>query len=306
MNKRNKITKVSILFALILALAFANIGNQKSLAAAQIRLVIDGKDVTASAIPVIENDRTLVPIRVIAEELGAKVTWNEKDRTVLINKDSVSILLRIDSHLIEYQNNGKIYSLSDVPPKIIKDRTFVPLRLVSNALGIGTEWAGAKRVVYVDSQQTTIFTPFFDMEILGVNPGQVITGKTDLQISLPNIDLKNATEIKYLLLDPKTAQGIVVGRGSVLNAKYTWIPSLQHSGERVLVAAIYDAKGNFIAGDSIPVDVNINPNVSLTGVSQGQTVSGTVSFGADVNFVASYIKYEITNLVDYSKRQNVW
>lgn len=296
MNKRNKIIRTTLLLALILALAFSNLGSQSLLAAAQIRLVIDGKDVTSSALPVIENDRTLVPIRIIAEQLGAKVTWNEKDRTVLINKDSISILLRIDSHLIEYQNNGKIYSLSDVPPKIINDRTFVPLRLVSNALGIGTEWAGANRVVYVDSKKTATFTPFFDMKILGVNSGQVITGKTDLQVSLPNIDLKNATEIKYLLLDPETAQGIVVGRGSVLNAKYNWIPNLQQNGERVLVAAIYDEKGNFLAGDSIPVFLNINPKVSLTGISQGQTINDTVSLGADINFVASYIKYEITNL----------
>ena len=75
-----------------------------------------------------------------------------------------------------------------------------------------------------------------------------------------------------------------------------WTPHLRDNGKKVLVAAIYDSKGNFLSGDSIPVNVNVIPKVSLTGVENGQVLNDKISLGADVNFVASYVKYEITNL----------
>ena len=52
----------------------------------------------------------------------------------------------------QYQDSENRYALIDVTPKIIDSRTFVPLRLVSNALGIGIEWDEEKEVIYVDSK----------------------------------------------------------------------------------------------------------------------------------------------------------
>ncbi len=260
-----------------------------------IRLTVDGKDVTATAMPVVKNGRTLVPIRVVVEQLGAEVFWNENDRTVLIAKDNGSIKLKIDSRLVQSDNSGKQYFLSDVAPIIINSRTYVPLRLIGNMLGIGVDWSEAKRLVSVDSGKPASFVPFFDMQILNISHGQTITETTILQISASEQIAKNAKEIKYILLDPDAYKGDVIARGSRIDGQYSWIPNLNQKAERVLIAAIYDSNGKFIAGDAVHVKVNIVPKVSVKGVVQGQTITGAISIGADLNFVASYIKYEILN-----------
>lgn len=275
---------------------FIQLPGPEALATNEPRLLLDGQNITAIAEPVIQDDKILVPICVIAEKLGAEVNWNKEEGTVFIKKDNTSVLLRIDSHLVSYQKDEKTYILSDVPPMIINERIYVSLNLVRNSLGIEAYWDADNNSILIDSSKPVDIESFFDIKISSVNSGQVITGRTDLQIELPNEESTNAVEIKYLLLDPNTAKGTVIARGNQLTSKYPWIPNLQESGERVLVAALYDSNGRFIAGDSIPVYVAVIPEVSLTGLTQDQIITGTVSIGADTNFVASYVKYEITNL----------
>ncbi|MFT9496598.1 copper amine oxidase N-terminal domain-containing protein [Anaerosolibacter sp.] len=49
-----------------------------------IKLIINGEDITSSAQPTIIDGRTLVPARALAEKLGAKVEWDEKNRAVIV------------------------------------------------------------------------------------------------------------------------------------------------------------------------------------------------------------------------------
>jgi len=160
----------------------------------------------------------------------------------------------------------KTYNLSDIAPQIIGDRTFVPLRLVSNALSVGITWDNDTRSVYVNSSEKSAITPFFDMKILNIFSGQVITGKTILESVLPSALPKGTSEIKYLLLNPGDAKGFIIARGKALSSKYEWLPSIQDNGDKILVAAIYDSNRKFLAGDSIPVKINVVPEVSLTGI----------------------------------------
>lgn len=292
MRKLNNYNKV-ILSVMAVALIFSGKPNMKAVAASSIRLIVDKKDITALSSPVIEKGRTLVPIRFISEELGATVTWNNADRSVKVEKEGKTVFLRIDSHLVEY-NNGESYDLSDVAPKIIDGHTYVPLRLISNGLGIGINWDQVNRYIYVDSSETSEPLPFFEVKILSNN--QTIVGKTELKVESTETYLKEGNEIRYLLLDPNTGKGFVIARGEQITNSYTWLPKLEDKGNKVLVAAIYDKNGKFVAGDSIPLNVNVIPKISLVGLEEGQVIESNISIEADVSFVASYVKYEITNL----------
>lgn len=294
--KKNYILKLRLFISIIMVVIFVQCFSQDVYADSSIKLVIDGNNVTSSAEPIIKNDRTLVPLRIIAEQLGAQVIWNNDDRTVEIIKNDTSVLLRIDSNLIEYQNIDKTYNLSDIAPQIIKDRTYVPIRLVSNALGVGVNWDNNERSVYVDSSETSTISPFFDMEISSINSGQVVTGRSDLQSVLPSVLPNDSSEIRYLLINPADAKGFVIARGIDLSSTFEWLPSMKDNGDKVLIAAIYDSNGKFLAGDCIPVKVDIIPEVSLTGLTTNQLVTADrVPLGANLNFSASYVKYEIDN-----------
>lgn len=294
---RIKYIKWPILILLLILITLVQHSAPDAYAEDSIKIIIDGKRIKPDVDPYISNDRTLVPIRVIAEELDSVVEWDNDNRAVHISKEDVHILLRIDSYLVEYTNdNETTYTIIDVVPQITGDRTFVPLRLISNALGVGIEWDNDKRTVYIDSSESSEVTKFFDVEISSVKPGQTITGTTELYTKINNEIPKGAKEIKYLLLDRDTAKGFVIAGGSNINNPYEWVPAMEDNGQKVLVSAFYDAQGNFLAGDSIPVTVKINPQIELKGIREGQLITAhSVPLSTKLNFSASYVKYEMIN-----------
>ena len=102
-----------------------------------IYIYVDGKKVESDTAPIIENDRTLVPIRVVSEELGADVEWNDENRSVTITLDGKTLSLNIGS--AEMKADDKIITL-DVAPEIINDRTMVPIRAISEAFDKKIDW----------------------------------------------------------------------------------------------------------------------------------------------------------------------
>ena len=97
--------------------------------------------------PFVSNGRTLVPVRVIAESFGSKVGWDDATRTVTITSGKTLIKLVIGSNTATV--NGKTLTL-DVPANIYGERTFVPIRFVTESLGYN--------VSYVDMTKDVIIT----------------------------------------------------------------------------------------------------------------------------------------------------
>ncbi|MDD6564610.1 MAG: copper amine oxidase N-terminal domain-containing protein [Clostridiales bacterium] len=87
--------------------------------------------------PIIRNDRTMLPARFVAENLGADVKWDNDTRKVKITKDDITIIITIDSQTALV--NGKAIIL-DSPAFIENDRTYTPLRFVAEKLGADVEW----------------------------------------------------------------------------------------------------------------------------------------------------------------------
>jgi hypothetical protein len=291
---------LNMFLSLITVFIFAMCLMPDAYADSSIKIVIDGERINSEPgepEPFIENSRTLVPIRIVSEKLGAHVEWDGENRTVEITKGDKRVFLRIESNLIEYGNGeDKTYNLSDVAPFIVDSRTFVPLRLVSNALGVGIGWNNESRTVTVDSSETSGIEPFFDMKITSVEKGQTITGTTELNAEFSEIFAEKAAEIKYLLLDQVDAKGFIIARGNSISESYEWVPETDSNGEKILVAALYDSEGKFLAGDSIPVKVKINPEVVLTGLTEDEKVSqDKVPLGVKLNFTAAHVKYEMIN-----------
>ena len=115
-----------------------------------IKILVRGDEVKSDVMPVIENNRTLVPIRVISESLGYVVFWDNDKREVKISKDNKILLLKIDSKLISLDDGKKKNEVSiDSPAKIIKDRTFVPLRAVAELFGEKVNWDDNTSTVFV-------------------------------------------------------------------------------------------------------------------------------------------------------------
>ena len=90
--------------------------------------------------PAVRQDRTLVPIRFVAEQLGATVTWNGAAETVLVKKGKDELLLTVGSKTVRH--NGEQKEL-DVAPVVEQSRTLVPLRAIAEGLSMEVSWDDA-------------------------------------------------------------------------------------------------------------------------------------------------------------------
>lgn len=108
---------------------------------------VNFKEVVLDQPPIIENGRTLVPLRFIGEALGAFVDWNPADNTVSFVLEDNNIVLKIGS--INAIVNGKDYKL-DVPPKILPSgRVVVPIRFIGEAIGAKVGWNSKTKMVTI-------------------------------------------------------------------------------------------------------------------------------------------------------------
>ncbi len=111
-----------------------------------VLVLIDNVLQTYDQPAIIVNDRTLVPMRGIFEALGAQVYWKEETETVTAIKDDITISLQI-GNTTAMKNNTNIPL--DVPAQLVNDRTLVPIRFVSEALGCTVNWSEEKQTVSI-------------------------------------------------------------------------------------------------------------------------------------------------------------
>lgn len=133
-----------ILSCLFLLLSYCS----PALSADQIKVFADGNQLQFDVAPVIENGRTLVPVRAIFESLGATVSWDSKTNTVIAFKDKLKISLPIGKTTATV---GNAINTLEVPAKIINNRTLVPLRFISEALGSTVSWNGTLKLITITS-----------------------------------------------------------------------------------------------------------------------------------------------------------
>ena len=116
-----------------------------------ISVLYDGKRIAFDQLPVIENGRTLVPLRAIFEKIGATVEWDGDTQTVIAKSTENGTIIRLTIDSTTAMVNGVQVSL-DVPAKIINGRTLVPVRFVSDCFGVGVDWNGDIQSVILTSK----------------------------------------------------------------------------------------------------------------------------------------------------------
>ncbi|MDQ2087042.1 stalk domain-containing protein [Herbivorax sp. ANBcel31] len=96
--------------------------------------------------PIIRNDRMLLPIRTVVEEFGGEITWDDSTREVSITMFDKNIVLTIDKYVAVV--NGTVEEM-DVEPIIHNDRTMLPLRFISENLGLKVDWEHETRTASI-------------------------------------------------------------------------------------------------------------------------------------------------------------
>lgn len=206
MNK--KFGKLILVFCLFLSLmplnAFAN---------NEIKLWIDGNYVESDVAPFIEESRTLVPLRVISENLGLDVEWMPEEKQVIISQGEDYFVFLIGEN---FYSKGDLKMEMDATPKIVADRTFVPIRVIAELFNKEVNWDNTNRTVVIGSGYN------FTLQNKEVTPKKEEIKKAEKTLEnnkvVENTETKKAANVNTLV-------GVPTGSGNGSNFNTYDIPT---------------------------------------------------------------------------------
>lgn len=164
MNLLKQILCMSLSTTLLMASAVNQV-----MADENIKVILDGNELSFDVSPQIINDRTMVPLRSIFEALGASVDWDQDTQTVTSTKNDITVKLTIDSSTMYVNENAVTL---DSPACIVEERTLVPVRAISEAYNTTVDWEGDTRTVTI-STDGTVITPVISYENILPNIQQI-------------------------------------------------------------------------------------------------------------------------------------
>ncbi|OEH94455.1 DUF3993 domain-containing protein [Bacillus solimangrovi] len=115
----------------------------------QISLKINGNRIILAQNPIIQNERTLIPLRAVSEHLNGEVLWDKHDQKIMIQKGDKLIKLWIGKK--QAFVNEEAITL-DTPAIVVNNRTMVPTRFVSEALDAVVEWEDYSNTINILSE----------------------------------------------------------------------------------------------------------------------------------------------------------
>ena len=125
-------------------------------ASGTVKVCINGQAVQFDVQPVIQDGRTLVPLRAVFEALGCDVHWLQEVKVIAIVKNDTTLLMCVGykefylftgdtlEALAQIDLNQHIF---DVPPQIVNGRTLIPLRAICELIGVDVSWDNAGKTV---------------------------------------------------------------------------------------------------------------------------------------------------------------
>lgn len=157
-------------------------------------VVINNQTVTFDVPPMIDNGRTMVPLRAIFEQMGATVSWDDATQTASAVKGDITVVVTIGS--VSPTINGVVKTI-DVPAKIVNSRTLAPMRFVCEAFGGIVSWNPDTYVASVVTAGGTVTPPVTPTQMtLTLQQAVDLAVQNNPQVKLAEID-RNKKTIAY-------------------------------------------------------------------------------------------------------------
>lgn len=206
---------------------------------------LNGEIQEMDAAPIIRNDRIMLPVRQVAENLGSIVEWDETLSTATLTTDAVVIKITVGNE--DALINGVSVPL-DVPAFIENERTYMPVRFVAEMLGGTVLWDGDSSTAKITDAGTCI-GKIFDAPYIYQNtdyPNGCESVSTVMALQYWGIDMDTDTFIDNYL--DMGATPIIGGIGPDPESVYLGNPRSQ-AGWGCYSSVITEALDKFIDKD---------------------------------------------------------
>lgn len=256
-----------------------------------------------------ENSRTLIPVRFVAETMGAKVSWNQEAQAAVIEQNGITVSVPIGSDTISITQDGSTSTVKmDTAALIREERTYVPIRYVAEALGA---WVGYSDLFTTVQIYRDVLTPdeitrlhsYYDMtweeyyksigettaltdaDIQDINPQIAYFNGTFGFENANEWKLRNPNGVETLKYTNKTPT-TYTGKTSGLTFKFGTQPYIEYA--KLILAEAYRAQDDLNAQGKAVFALKTDLScvyASRHGSSAGTYVRGviTVSIPADAD-----------------------
>lgn len=223
------------------------------------------------------TSRTMIPIRFVSEKLGASVEWDGAKQTVTMTKDGKQISLKIGEKKAIVA--GKQITF-DAAATLQNNRTFVPLRFVSEAYGAKVDWLATERLVLIttnlpDGTGTSGTTTPGAGQPGTTNPGN---GNT----STSGVGSKVGVDGQFTVVAPSYPNMLLPKHPETEPAIDAFVASLKYENGKIS-GVVPDLPEGYLMGLLYTDKVDKTMTKDLTGTKEGQAFSipvgrGTLSF----------------------------
>lgn len=214
-------------------------------------------------VPFIKNDRTLVPVRFISENMGAKVSWEASTSAVTVEGEGEFIQLVIGSKIMKA--GSKEVEL-DVAPEIFEGRTYLPLRSLAETLGKEVFY---DRGLIVISDKKDIFNMETEKDLID----EIISKVTNLPRITSYEELEELIKNSYSNAGGTEEGGVFRDAGEILKSE----------SDMVDESVSLSQKQSNTAEESAGSDDYSTTNVQVQGVDEADVVKTDGEFIYQVN-----------------------
>ncbi|MCR3956400.1 MAG: N-acetylmuramoyl-L-alanine amidase family protein [Gudongella sp.] len=160
--RRTILTAIMImLFITLFSISFGNSNvdinvNGSAMEVPRVAVVMDGRPTDSQFPSFIMGNRTLVPIRFVAESFGAQVDWNAATKTASVSHQGNRLDLTIDSNVVLVNGNPMTLEENSIPKLVVytslnEAKTMVPVRFVSEIMGYEVGWDAASYTALINT-----------------------------------------------------------------------------------------------------------------------------------------------------------
>ena len=252
-------------------------------AAKAITINVDGVQLKTDQPPAMIQGRVMLPLRAIFEALDASVNWDQKNQTVTGIKGDTTVVLKIKSKVATINNQTVTL---DVPAQILKGRTMVPVRFVSEALGQEVDWNSEKQLVSIksDTPSNISISPVSNVSVRDV--GDQGDGR-DLEVSFSKSSTESYVD-HYRVMVVKASKNFNLASAlKVSPSNYSVVSTSNANRAVTLSQSSRDVDGDYIKNDQSYVVYILaigkgsyssvlstsSPKITLTDMSSVTTVT---------------------------------
>ncbi len=214
--------------------------------AAEMQIKVDGVAIASDVKPEIKNNRTMVPLRVISENLGANVDWSNSE--VTLKKSDMKVILKLNSSTAE--KNGEKIQL-DVKPYLKNNRIIVPIRFIAEAFECNVNYSN--------------FTVTIDTKPLVIDGVQVKALQQEYHMTMGGV----VQQINGNAYNESIYNILVENKGEKVEApaSYSWMVNIDTPGSyyKNVQYDFLDQKGNSLARFDVYSLIRALPSELLSG-----------------------------------------